>query len=110
MRGFSAAQRHYENSCDCCGPQARTFDTTRYVDRLISSPTFCEEAIGNAAAEILTAYKAKDHIPHIIDCLIEREAKATMQVALDRASAGREREECEKMVCAYTRYDKGEAA
>lgn len=87
------------------------FDTAPYVERLMESPTFCEEAIGNAARRLYVAYASKDELPHTIDCVIEEYAKQV----IDRAIALKSHHEYEEDVCrraiwAYTQYDGRQAA
>ena len=80
-RGFDAAARQYDNMAP---PDPVEIDTAEYEQQLRESNDFRTEAIGNDAQAIADAYKAKEHLPHVIDCILDDAAERVHFVLIQR--------------------------
>jgi len=97
---------------DFDAPDPVEINTAPYVQELTDSDYLRVEAIGNHGQEISDAMKAGDHLPHVIDVLVEEYAQSAIDGAIANANDNSRRglrAACAEMVSRYTRYD-GRAA
>ena len=105
-RGFDAAARQYDSMTP---PDPVEIDTAEYEQQLRESNDFRTETIGNDAQAIADAYVAQEHLPHVIDCILDDAAERVIAQALadsnDTTARGLH-EACREMVSRFTRYDR----
>lgn len=91
-------------------PDVPEYDQAEAIERLMESPTFCEEAIGNAARDLYVAYKDDEYLPARIYDVIEKYAQFVIERAINLRGSLREGEACERVIHGYTKYDGRQAA